>query len=69
VSTPDDRPLDDEELAALEYFVDAALPKGVPSMVRRLIKEVRRLRSSDHPGADGWQLEDPPDPCAPVHVD
>lgn len=46
MSTPDYRPLDDDELAALEFFVDSALPKGMPSMVRRLILEVRDKRAS-----------------------
>lgn len=63
MSSPD-RPLDDEELAALEYFVDSALSAGVPSMVRRLLREVRDRRAADAPvlrSEDGWQLqlEDP----------
>jgi hypothetical protein len=69
VSTPDDnRPLEDDELAALEYFVDSALAKGVPSLVRRLIREIRARRAADAARApfDGWLLNlEEPDPAQP----
>jgi hypothetical protein len=66
VSTPDnrDRPLNDEEIAALEFFLDGAVPKGFPSMVRRLLVEVRERRAAESTQkrgpdvADGWPLDE-----------
>lgn len=59
MSNPDYRPLDEEELAALEFFVASTIPSGMPSMIRRLIAEVRERRASSvHPIADGWPLDE-----------
>lgn len=69
MSSPDDyTPLNDEELSALEYFVESSLPKGMPSMVRRLLREVRDRRAADSAGteSDGWLLKfEEPDPAQP----
>lgn len=65
MSSPDYVPLSDDELDALEYFVDSALAKGVPSMVRRLVMEVRQRRAVEAQATTyDIELENPPE--APV---